>query len=105
MLARLKIIFESSTQADMVLHLFVEVCCFVSIYAFISQDHNWIISLASGLVFPNCLSQVIHLFLPLVQVFTFTHPNYSSNKSNHRYKKLQFEIPSNTGSAMVHGIS
>ncbi|GKV37749.1 hypothetical protein SLEP1_g45739 [Rubroshorea leprosula] len=42
---------------------------------------------------------------PSQPVFTFTHPNYSSNKSNQRYKKLLFEIPSDTGSAMVHGFA
>lgn len=38
-------------------------------------------------------------------VFTFTHPNFSMKKSNQRYKKLRFEIPSDTGSAMVHGFA
>ncbi|POO03787.1 Protein arginine N-methyltransferase PRMT [Trema orientale] len=38
-------------------------------------------------------------------VFTFTHPNFSTDKSNNRYKKLRFEIPSDTGSAMVHGFA
>ncbi|KAF4403504.1 hypothetical protein G4B88_008150 [Cannabis sativa] len=38
-------------------------------------------------------------------VFTFTHPNHSTEKSNNRYTKLQFEIPSDTGSAMVHGFA
>ncbi|XP_062117161.1 protein arginine N-methyltransferase 1.5 [Humulus lupulus] len=38
-------------------------------------------------------------------VFTFTHPNHSTDKSNNRYTKLQFEIPSDTGSAMVHGFA
>lgn len=41
---------------------------------------------------------------PLWQVFTFTHPNRSTNKSNQRYMKLQFDIPSETGSSMVHGM-
>ncbi|KAF5456626.1 hypothetical protein F2P56_026091 [Juglans regia] len=38
-------------------------------------------------------------------VFTFTHPNKSSKGSNQRHKKLRFEIPSDTGSAMVHGFA
>ncbi|PON72987.1 Protein arginine N-methyltransferase PRMT [Parasponia andersonii] len=38
-------------------------------------------------------------------VFTFTHPNFSTDKSNNRYNKLRFEIPSDTGSAMVHGFA
>ncbi|KAJ6354915.1 hypothetical protein OIU77_005502 [Salix suchowensis] len=42
---------------------------------------------------------------PSQPVFTFTHPDYSTKKSNQRYKKLQFEIPSDTGSAMVHGFA
>ncbi|WCJ30569.1 Protein arginine N-methyltransferase 5 [Euphorbia peplus] len=42
---------------------------------------------------------------PSQPVFTFTHPNYTSQKSNHRYKKLQFEIANDTGSAMVHGFA
>ncbi|KAH9798415.1 protein arginine N-methyltransferase 1.5 [Citrus sinensis] len=42
---------------------------------------------------------------PCEPVFTFTHPNFSTKKSNQRYKKLRFEIPSDTGSAMVHGFA
>lgn len=42
---------------------------------------------------------------PSQPVFTFTHPEYSDNKSNERYKKLHFEIPADTGSAMVHGFA
>ncbi|XP_075642080.1 protein arginine N-methyltransferase 1.5 isoform X2 [Castanea sativa] len=42
---------------------------------------------------------------PTQPVFTFTHPNQPTMKSNQRYKKLQFEIPSDTGSAMVHGFA
>ncbi|KAK1368601.1 hypothetical protein POM88_034693 [Heracleum sosnowskyi] len=36
-------------------------------------------------------------------VFTFVHPEYSTDNSNQRYKKLQFGLPSDTGSAIVHG--
>ncbi|CAI9115602.1 OLC1v1016543C1 [Oldenlandia corymbosa var. corymbosa] len=42
---------------------------------------------------------------PSQPVFTFTHPDYSANKRNDRYKKLRFEIPRDTGSAMVHGFA
>ncbi|XP_059663025.1 protein arginine N-methyltransferase 1.5 isoform X1 [Cornus florida] len=42
---------------------------------------------------------------PCHPVFTFTHPECSTKKNNQRYKKLQFEIPSDTGSAMVHGFA
>lgn len=42
---------------------------------------------------------------PCQPVFTFTHPNYSPNKDNQRYTKLKFEIPSDTGSALVHGFA
>lgn len=42
---------------------------------------------------------------PSQPVFTFTHPDYSTKKSNQRYKRLQFEIPSDTGSATVHGFA
>ncbi|XP_057957491.1 protein arginine N-methyltransferase 1.5 [Malania oleifera] len=42
---------------------------------------------------------------PSQPVFTFTHPDYSAKKSNERYKKLQFEVPGDTGSAMVHGFA
>ncbi|XP_071737341.1 protein arginine N-methyltransferase 1.5-like [Rutidosis leptorrhynchoides] len=42
---------------------------------------------------------------PSQSVFTFTHPNYSPNKSNQRYKKLRFEIPRETGSFIVHGFA
>ncbi|OAY67846.1 Protein arginine N-methyltransferase 5 [Ananas comosus] len=38
-------------------------------------------------------------------VFTFNHPNYSSKNNNQRYKKLQFVIPADTGSALVHGFA
>ncbi|KAJ7966077.1 Protein arginine N-methyltransferase [Quillaja saponaria] len=38
-------------------------------------------------------------------VFTFTHPRQSTEGSNQRYKKLLFEIPSDTGSALVHGFA
>ncbi|KAJ4707623.1 Protein arginine N-methyltransferase [Melia azedarach] len=42
---------------------------------------------------------------PSQAVFTFTHPNFSTKKSNQRYKRLRFEIPVDTGSAMVHGFT
>ncbi|KAL5558290.1 hypothetical protein UlMin_034501 [Ulmus minor] len=42
---------------------------------------------------------------PPQPVFTFTHPNHSTDKTNNRYKKLHFEIPGDTGSAMVHGFA
>ncbi|KAF6139671.1 hypothetical protein GIB67_002476 [Kingdonia uniflora] len=42
---------------------------------------------------------------PSQPVFTFSHPEHSTKKSNQRYKKLRFEIPSDTGSAMVHGFA
>ncbi|GAB2222938.1 hypothetical protein Droror1_Dr00017070 [Drosera rotundifolia] len=42
---------------------------------------------------------------PCQPVFTFTHPNYSPEKTNQRYTKLQFDIPEDTGSALVHGFA
>ncbi|KAK9097651.1 hypothetical protein Syun_024696 [Stephania yunnanensis] len=42
---------------------------------------------------------------PSQPVFTFTHPDHSTKKSNQRYRKLRFEIPSDTGSVMVHGFA
>ncbi|KAK7320728.1 hypothetical protein VNO77_30465 [Canavalia gladiata] len=43
---------------------------------------------------------------PTQQVFTFHHPIYSDNKEiNRRYKKLQFVIPNDPGSAIVHGFA
>ncbi|CAI0395175.1 unnamed protein product [Linum tenue] len=42
---------------------------------------------------------------PPQSVFEFTHPNNSTTKSNERYKKLLFELPDDTGSAMVHGFA
>ncbi|KAJ6811382.1 protein arginine N-methyltransferase 5 isoform X1 [Iris pallida] len=42
---------------------------------------------------------------PSQPVFTFNHPEYSDKKSNQRYKKLRFEMPADTGSAMVHGFA
>ncbi|EHA8586617.1 putative protein arginine N-methyltransferase [Cocos nucifera] len=42
---------------------------------------------------------------PSQPLFSFKHPEYSTKKSNQRYKKLRFEIPLDTGSAMVHGFA
>eukprot|EP00268_Persea_americana_P013136 TRINITY_DN15723_c0_g1_i1.p1 TRINITY_DN15723_c0_g1~~TRINITY_DN15723_c0_g1_i1.p1 ORF type:complete len:658 (+),score=108.19 TRINITY_DN15723_c0_g1_i1:215-2188(+) len=42
---------------------------------------------------------------PTKPVFTFIHPEFSSKKSNQRYTKLRFEVPSDTGSALVHGFA
>ncbi|PSR91898.1 Protein arginine N-methyltransferase [Actinidia chinensis var. chinensis] len=42
---------------------------------------------------------------PSQPVFTFTHPEYSTTKDNQRYKKLQFEIPHDSGSVLVHGFA
>ncbi|KAK9097627.1 hypothetical protein Sjap_023124 [Stephania japonica] len=42
---------------------------------------------------------------PSQPVFTFTHPDHSTKKSNQRYRRLRFEIPSDTGSVMVHGFA
>ncbi|XP_008796923.1 protein arginine N-methyltransferase 5 [Phoenix dactylifera] len=42
---------------------------------------------------------------PSQPLFSFKHPEYSAKKSNQRYKKLHFEIPLDTGSAMVHGFA
>uniref|UniRef100_A0A2K2A9I6 PRMT5 arginine-N-methyltransferase domain-containing protein n=1 Tax=Populus trichocarpa TaxID=3694 RepID=A0A2K2A9I6_POPTR len=47
---------------------------------------------------------LVHFEAAYVHVFTFTHSDYSTKKSNQRYKRLQFEIPCDTGSAMVHGM-
>ncbi|XP_037494442.1 protein arginine N-methyltransferase 1.5 [Jatropha curcas] len=47
----------------------------------------------------------VALLAPCQPVFTFTHPNYTTKKSNQRYKKLQFDITNDTGSAMVHGFA
>ncbi|WOL06508.1 protein arginine N-methyltransferase 5 [Canna indica] len=41
---------------------------------------------------------------PSQPVFTFAHPEYSK-KGNERYKKLLFEIPPDSGSALVHGFA
>ncbi|GAB4854081.1 Protein arginine N-methyltransferase 5 [Ancistrocladus abbreviatus] len=42
---------------------------------------------------------------PCQPVFTFTHPNYSAKKTNEHYTKLEFEIPDDAGSALVHGFA
>ncbi|KAG5031024.1 hypothetical protein JHK85_015006 [Glycine max] len=42
---------------------------------------------------------------PTQPVFTFTHPKHSDTESNQRHKKLNFVIPNDTGSAMVHGFA
>ncbi|KAL1569290.1 Protein arginine N-methyltransferase 5 [Salvia divinorum] len=38
-------------------------------------------------------------------VFTFTHPEHSDKPSNQRYKKLQFDIPEDTGATLIHGFA
>lgn len=47
---------------------------------------------------------MFHLYF-ILKVFTFKHPNFTPTKSNQRYKKLCFELPADTGSAIVHGMS
>ncbi|KAL0739266.1 hypothetical protein Bca4012_015476 [Brassica carinata] len=42
---------------------------------------------------------------PSQSVFTFTHPNFSAKANNQRYKKLNFNLPSDAGSALVHGFA
>ncbi|XP_074276398.1 protein arginine N-methyltransferase 1.5 [Silene latifolia] len=42
---------------------------------------------------------------PCQPVFSFSHPDSSPNKDNQRYTKVKFEIPSDTGSALVHGFA
>lgn len=42
---------------------------------------------------------------PPQPTFSFKHPEYSPKNSNQRYKKLCFEIPLDTGAAMVHGFA
>ncbi|KAJ3698660.1 hypothetical protein LUZ61_002365 [Rhynchospora tenuis] len=42
---------------------------------------------------------------PPQPVFTFSHPNLSPKIDNQRYKKLQFQMPSDTGSALIHGFA
>ncbi|KAL2896686.1 Protein arginine N-methyltransferase 5 [Bienertia sinuspersici] len=42
---------------------------------------------------------------PCQPVFTFVHPDHSPTKDNQRYTKLKFEIPDDTGSALVHGFA
>ncbi|KAI4378854.1 hypothetical protein MLD38_016278 [Melastoma candidum] len=42
---------------------------------------------------------------PTQPVFTFTHPNRLTNKSNQRFKRLQFQLPTDMGSALVHGFA
>ncbi|CAI5956562.1 unnamed protein product [Closterium sp. NIES-65] len=37
------------------------------------------------------------------EVFTFTHPNRQEPIDNTRYKRLLFDLPPDTGSALVHG--
>lgn len=54
-------------------------------------------------IFSSFSFDVFKLFM-LYQLFSFKHPEYSTEKSNQRYKKLHFEIPLDTGSAMVHGM-
>jgi protein arginine N-methyltransferase 5 len=41
---------------------------------------------------------------PPQEVFSFSHPNFSPKATNERYTKLQFELPQDTGSCLVHGM-
>jgi protein arginine N-methyltransferase 5 len=47
--------------------------------------------------------QSIAILSPPQLIFTFTHPNFSTKRDNRWYKKFLFELPSNIGSALVHG--
>ncbi|TVU33485.1 hypothetical protein EJB05_25307 [Eragrostis curvula] len=50
----------------------------------------------------------LHRIAPLSPpqpVFTFNHPNYTPNASNQRYTKLQFDMPPDMGSCLVHGFA
>ncbi|XP_068639169.1 protein arginine N-methyltransferase 5-like [Aristolochia californica] len=49
--------------------------------------------------------QSVAMLAPTQPVFTFEHPDYTVKKSNQRYKRLRFEIPPDTGSAIVHGFA
>ncbi|GER28173.1 protein arginine N-methyltransferase 5 [Striga asiatica] len=42
---------------------------------------------------------------PNQPVFTFVHPEDLTKTNNQRYKKLRFDIPSDTGSALIHGFA
>ncbi|CAA0838296.1 Protein arginine N-methyltransferase 1.5 [Striga hermonthica] len=42
---------------------------------------------------------------PNQPVFTFVHPEDLTKTNNQRYKKLHFDIPSDTGSALIHGFA
>ncbi|WJX16365.1 Protein arginine N-methyltransferase 5 [Trifolium repens] len=42
---------------------------------------------------------------PSQPLFTFTHPKHSVKESNRRYRKLQFVIPDDPESTMVHGFA
>jgi protein arginine N-methyltransferase 5 len=42
---------------------------------------------------------------PCQPLFTFTHPKRSVKESNQRYRKLQFVIPEDPESTMVHGFA
>ncbi|KAM3239849.1 hypothetical protein ACQJBY_053503 [Aegilops geniculata] len=42
---------------------------------------------------------------PPQEVFSFAHPNFSPKATNQRYTKLQFELPQDTGSCLVHGFA
>jgi protein arginine N-methyltransferase 5 len=46
--------------------------------------------------------QSIARLAPPRPVFKFTHPNFSPKRDNHRYRKLLFELPIDTGSTLVH---
>ncbi|KAL9275973.1 arginine N-methyltransferase 5-like protein [Drosera capensis] len=52
-----------------------------------------------------CQPECSRFSLFSIPVFTFTNPNYSPEKANQHYTKLQFDIPEDTGSALVHGFA
>ncbi|KAK2399094.1 protein arginine N-methyltransferase 1.5 [Trifolium repens] len=54
--------------------------------------------------FNTRMHNVAHL-APCQPLFTFTHPKRFDKESNQRYKKLQFVIPDDAKSAIVHGFA
>ncbi|KAL0726587.1 hypothetical protein Bca4012_022680 [Brassica carinata] len=86
-------------------------CCVLFLRRIFSLDFytNWQVKAHKDLAhFETAYVVKLHSvanLAPSQSVFTFTHPNFSTKANNQRYKKLRFNLPSDAGSALVHGFA
>ncbi|KAL1207139.1 Protein arginine N-methyltransferase 1.5 [Cardamine amara subsp. amara] len=73
-----------------------------------SKLYNTVKSINSLSHFSTAYSVKLHSvarLAPSQPLFTFKHPEFSRKPNNKRYKNLRFNLPSDTGSALVHGFA